>query len=74
MIHPKPNAADVQMFIWKHLQISVQIFAKSIGRSLEDAIIFVHLVLQNMLEKGNANTSMFNNKKLWINERRMYAI
>ena len=64
MIHPKPNIADVRMFIWKHFQISVKIFAKSIGRSLEDAIVFVHLVLQNMLDEGNANASMFIKYKL----------
>ena len=57
MIHPQHNAFDVRMFLWEHLQISVKILAKSLGRSVEETTTFVHLVLKNMLEEDPANTS-----------------
>ena len=36
--------------------MSVKILAKAIGRSVEDALILVHLVLQSMLNGDNINT------------------
>ena len=58
MINPQLAVPNVQMFVWEHLQISIKIFAKSIGRSLEDAIVLVHLVLKNMLQEENVDFSM----------------
>ena len=57
MIHPQHNAPDVRTFVWEHLQISIKVLAKSLGRSVEETTTFVHLVLKNMLEEDPANTS-----------------
>ena len=59
MIHPRVNLARVQTFIWEHLQISLRTFANSIGKCLENAIAFIHLVLKNILQENNADPSTF---------------
>ena len=57
MIHPQQTTCDVRKFLWKHLQISFKVLAKSLGRNLEETTTFVHLVLKNMLEEDSVDTS-----------------
>jgi len=57
MIHPQQTTCDVRKFLWKHLQISFKVLAKSLGRNVEETTTFVHLVLKNMLEEDSVDTN-----------------
>ena len=40
--------ADLPEFFWKHLQCDVDVLAKAVGRSKDDACLLLHLVLQRI--------------------------
>ena len=42
----KPN--DLPVFFWKHLQCDVDVLAKAVGRSKDDACLLLHLVLREI--------------------------
>ena len=51
LIHPRIPSNVTQSFMWQHVCKSVQTLAKAIGRSIEEAVLAVHLVLESMLKE-----------------------
>ena len=39
---------DIPLFFWQHLQRDLEILATSLGRSVDEAALTVHLVLKQM--------------------------
>ena len=46
----QPN--DLPAFFWKHLQCDVDVLAKAVGRSMDDACLLLHLVLKQISTKN----------------------
>ena len=44
--------ADLPKFFWKHLQCDVDVLAKAVGRSRDDACLLLHLVLKQISTKN----------------------
>ena len=48
MISPQPKPNETAETIWQHLQRDVEVLGRALGRSVDDAALSVHLVLQQM--------------------------
>ena len=47
MIDPRPpNPSE---FLWRHLELDLQQLGRALGRSADDAALFMHLILHNLL-------------------------
>ncbi len=57
MIHPAVNAADAKEFFWAHLVKDINILAKSIGSSIDDAALLMHMVLAEILRNQDDRTT-----------------
>eukprot|EP00795_Rhopilema_esculentum_P010371 gene10371-19073_t len=57
LIHPRLPPNETQSFMWQHVCKSVQTLAKAIGRSVEEAVLAVHLVLESMLKEDYTGDS-----------------
>ncbi|XP_066291012.1 E3 ubiquitin-protein ligase RNF213-like isoform X3 [Branchiostoma lanceolatum] len=50
VIDPRPpNPSD---FLWRHLELDLQQLGRALGRSADDAALFMHLILHNLLTPG----------------------
>ena len=47
----KVKPKDLPVFFWKHLQCDVNVLAKTVGKSRDDACLLLHLVLREILRK-----------------------
>ena len=47
-MNPTVPPAALSLFLWNHLQLDVEVLAKSLGRSVEETILCVHMILAYM--------------------------
>ncbi|XP_067056125.1 E3 ubiquitin-protein ligase rnf213-alpha-like isoform X2 [Acropora muricata] len=47
-INPTVPPAELSRFLWDHLQLDVELLAKSLGRSVDETILCVHMILACM--------------------------
>ena len=59
LVNPTVPPAQLSRFLWDHLQLDVELLAKSLGRSVEETILCVHMILACM-------TAHVSNRKLLI--------
>ena len=48
LINPTVPPAELSRFLWDHLQLDVELLAKSLGRSVDETILCVHMILACM--------------------------
>ena len=48
LINPTVLPAELSRFLWDHLQLDVELLAKSLGRSVDETILCVHMILACM--------------------------
>ncbi|KAK2555497.1 E3 ubiquitin-protein ligase rnf213-alpha [Acropora cervicornis] len=48
LMNPTVPPAALSLFLWNHLQLDVEVLAKSLGRSVEETILCVHMILAYM--------------------------
>ena len=48
LISPGLQLEDIPLFFWQHLQRDLEILATSLGRSIDEAALTVHLVLKQI--------------------------
>ena len=46
--HPFVKPGDLPQFFWEHLKQDLNLLSKVIGRSVDDAALLIHLILQRM--------------------------
>lgn len=49
MITPQCNPEHVAEFLWQHMQRDLDVLGRALGRSVDDAALTVHLVLQRII-------------------------
>ena len=49
LIKPTINANEVAVFLWEHLVVDLEVIGQSTGKSSDDTVLTVHLILQHML-------------------------
>ena len=61
LITPPCQLPSVAQFLWKHLQRDLDVLGRALGRSVDDAALTVHLVLQQMisLNGGQTGTNLY---------------
>lgn len=61
LITPPCQSQSVAQFLWEHLQRDLDVLGRALGRSVDDAALTVHLVLQQMisLNGGQTGTNLF---------------
>ncbi|KAI8513635.1 hypothetical protein Bbelb_079590 [Branchiostoma belcheri] len=50
VIDPRPP--NLSQFLWQHLELDLQQLGRALGRSADDAALFMHLILHNLLTPG----------------------
>ncbi|XP_078674105.1 E3 ubiquitin-protein ligase rnf213-alpha-like isoform X2 [Branchiostoma floridae x Branchiostoma belcheri] len=50
VIDPRPP--NPSLFLWQHLELDLQQLGRALGRSADDAALFMHLILHNLLTPG----------------------
>lgn len=67
LITPPCQSHLVAQFLWKHLQRDLDVLGRALGRSVDDAALTVHLVLQHMisLNGGQTGTSLFSSVNIF---------
>ena len=53
LIYPNIAANNTQMFLWNHLLKDLDVLAKAIGRSEDDASLLMHMILADILSSIN---------------------
>ncbi|XP_027055365.1 E3 ubiquitin-protein ligase RNF213-like isoform X2 [Pocillopora damicornis] len=48
LINPTIPPAALTRFLWDHLQLDFEVLAKSLGRSVDDTVLCIHMVLAQM--------------------------
>ena len=48
LINPRVPAEALPRFLWDHLQLDVELLASSLGRSIDDTVLCIHMVLVQM--------------------------
>ncbi|KAJ7339580.1 hypothetical protein OS493_005983 [Desmophyllum pertusum] len=48
LINPRVPPAALTRFLWDHLRLDVETLAKSLGRSIDDTLVCIHMVLVQM--------------------------
>ena len=56
MITPSCKPEHVVEFLWKHMQRDLDVLGRALGRSVDDAALTVHLVLQHMISLNEGQT------------------
>ena len=56
MITPSCKPEHVAEFLWKHMQRDLDVLGRALGRSVDDAALTVHLVLQRMILLNGGQT------------------
>ena len=51
LIKPALRDHEIAEFLWKHLEKDVTLLGKALGRSVDEAVLVIHLVLRNILVK-----------------------
>ena len=46
--HPVVKPEELPQFLWQHLTRDLDLLSKVIGRSVDDAALLIHLILQGM--------------------------
>ena len=60
-MNPTVPLPALSLFLWNHLQLDVEVLAKGLGRSVEETILCVHMILAYM-------TGHVSNRKFITNE------
>ena len=47
-MNPTVPPEELPRFFWDHLQLDVEVLAKSLGRSVDETILCVHMILARM--------------------------
>ena len=55
---------QTKMFMWRHLVKDIDILAKATGKSIEDTILLIHIILTSMLKDPVQNSGEFISKRL----------
>lgn len=55
----KEKPEDVEAFFWDHLQKDMECLAEALSRNTEDAVLIVHLFLQQLSKHSPAGREMF---------------
>ena len=58
VIEPRCEPSDVAEFLWRHLQRDLDVLARALGRSVDDAALTVHLVLHRMISHNGGETGI----------------
>ena len=58
LITPPCQSQPVEQFIWQHLQRDLDVLGRALGRSVDDAAMAVHLVLQRMISLKGGQTGI----------------
>ena len=45
-MNPTVSPEALPRFLWDHLQLDVEVLAKSLGRSVDETILCVHMILR----------------------------
>ena len=56
LITPPCDPKYVAEFLWKHMQRDLDVLGRALGRSVDDAALTVHLVLQQMISLNGGQT------------------
>lgn len=56
LITPQCQSQSVAQFLWQHLQRDLDVLGRALGRSVDDAALTVHLVLQRMISLNGGQT------------------
>ena len=48
LINPRVPPEALPRFLWDHLQLDVELLASSLGRSIDDTVLCIHMVLVQM--------------------------
>ena len=56
VITPPDEPEQVAEFLWKHMQRDLDVLGRALGRSVDDAALTVHLVLQQMILLNGGQT------------------
>ena len=51
LIKPALNVQDIPAFLLRHLEKDVTLLGKALGRSVDEAVLVIHLVLHDILVK-----------------------
>ncbi|PFX29705.1 E3 ubiquitin-protein ligase RNF213 [Stylophora pistillata] len=54
LINPRIPPAALTRFLWDHLQLDLEVLARSLGRSVDDTVLCVHMVLAQMTAHVNS--------------------
>lgn len=56
VITPPCEPEHAAAFLWQHLQRDLDVLGRALGRSVDDAALTVHLVLQRMISLNGGQT------------------
>ena len=48
LINPRVPPEALPRFLWDHLRLDVELLASSLGRSIDDTVLCIHMVLVQM--------------------------
>ena len=51
LIKPTLREQEIPEFLWKHLEKDLTLLGRALGRSVDEAVLVIHLVLQDILVK-----------------------
>ncbi|XP_022783821.1 E3 ubiquitin-protein ligase rnf213-alpha-like [Stylophora pistillata] len=54
LINPRIPPAALTRFLWDHLRLDLEVLAKSLGRSVDDTVLCIHMVLAQMTAHVNS--------------------
>ena len=57
VIRPPCEPERVTDFLWQHMQRDLDVLGRALGRSVDDAALTVHLVLQRLISINGGQTS-----------------
>lgn len=49
LVRQPAQVDDISEFLWQHLVVDLEVTAKALGRNKEEAALFMHLLLKQML-------------------------
>ncbi|KAJ7339392.1 hypothetical protein OS493_005787 [Desmophyllum pertusum] len=70
LITPPCQSQPVEQFLWQHLQRDLDVLGRALGRSVDDAALAVHLVLQRMISLNGGQTANAHDMRLQSRDSR----
>ena len=61
VVTPRVPQEGLPSFFWAHFELDTHLFAKAIGRSVEDAVIVCHILLQRITNSRFTRQGEFDN-------------